>query len=48
MIPFDDGSFGVQLSIPERHPTTISKFATEADATAWITEHINARVQAEG
>jgi hypothetical protein len=40
-------SRGVQVSIPERHPTTISKFATEADATAWITEH-QRRVQAEG
>jgi hypothetical protein len=39
VIPLDDGSFGVEVSIPENYPTTISKFAAEADAAAWITEH---------
>lgn len=39
VIPLDDGSFGVEVNIPETYPTTVSKFATEADAEAWITEH---------
>ena len=39
VISFDDGSFGVKVEIPETSPTTVSKFATEADAAAWITEH---------
>jgi hypothetical protein len=39
VIPFDDGSFGVEVSIPENYPTTISKFASEADAEGWIAEH---------
>ena len=39
MISLDDGSFGVEVKIPETYPTTVSKFATEADAEAWITEH---------
>jgi len=39
VIPFDDGSFGVEVSIPDRHPTRVSMFKTEADAEAWIAEH---------
>jgi len=39
VIPLDDGSFGVEVKIPETYPTTVSKFATEADAETWITEH---------
>ena len=39
VISFDDGSFGVKVEIPETYPTTVSKFATEADAAAWITKH---------
>jgi hypothetical protein len=39
VIPFDDGSFGVEVSIPDSHPTRVSMFKTEADAEAWITEH---------
>jgi hypothetical protein len=31
-----DGTFGVEVKIPESHPTTVSSFATEADADAWI------------
>jgi hypothetical protein len=46
VIPFNDGSFGVELSIPENYPTTVSKFATEVDAEAWIAEH-QRRVQAD-
>jgi len=39
VIRFDDGAFGVEVSIPDRHPTTVSMFKTEADAEAWIAEH---------
>jgi hypothetical protein len=42
-----DGSFGIEVSIPENYPTTVSKFATEAEAEAWIVEHRH-RVQSEG
>jgi hypothetical protein len=39
VIPFDDGSFGVEVKIPGSYPTTVSKFASEADAAAWTAEH---------
>ena len=39
VISLDDGSFGVEVKIPDSHPTRISRFDTEADAEAWITEH---------
>ena len=39
VIRLDDGSFGVEVKIPDTYPTTVSKFATEADAKAWITDH---------
>ena len=37
--PFDNGLFGVEVSIPDSHPTRVSTFKTKADAEAWITEH---------
>lgn len=40
------GYFGVEVVIPETHPTTVSKFATEAEAEEWIARH-KSRVQAE-
>jgi hypothetical protein len=46
VIPFDDGTFGVEVSIPDSYPTTVSKFASEVDAEAWIAEH-QRRVQTE-
>ncbi len=46
VIPFDDGSFGVEVSIPDSHPTRVSPFKTEADAEAWIAEH-QRRVQSQ-
>ena len=46
IIPFDNGSFGVEVSIPDSHPTRVSMFKTEADAEAWIVEH-RRRVQAQ-
>jgi hypothetical protein len=39
VIAFDNGSFGVEVSIPDSQPTTVSTFKTEADAEAWIAEH---------
>jgi len=39
VIPFDNGSFAVEVSIPDSNPTTVSMFKTEADAEAWIAEH---------
>jgi hypothetical protein len=46
VIPFDDGSFGIEITIPDSYPTTVSKFKTEADAEAWIAEH-QRRVQSQ-
>jgi hypothetical protein len=34
-----DRSFGVEVTIPETHPTRVSSFTTEADAEAWIVAH---------
>jgi hypothetical protein len=34
-----DRTFGVEVTIPESHPTTVTSFATEADAEAWILDH---------
>ena len=39
VIAFDNGGFGVEVSIPDSHPTRVSTFKTNADAEAWITEH---------
>jgi hypothetical protein len=39
VIPFENGSFGVEVSIPDSHPTRVSMFKTETDAEAWIAEH---------
>jgi hypothetical protein len=46
VIPLDNGSFGVEVSIPDSHPTTVSMFKTEADAEAWIGDH-RRRVQSQ-
>jgi len=46
VIPFEDGSFGVEVNIPDNYPTTVSPFGTKADAEAWIAEHQH-RVQSE-
>ena len=39
MIPLKDGAFGVEVVIPETYPTTVTPFATEAEAEAWIARH---------
>ena len=37
VLRLSNGSFGVEVQIPERYPTTVSSFDTEAAADAWIT-----------
>jgi hypothetical protein len=39
VVPRTDGSFGVEVTIPDTYPTTVSSFATEAEAEAWIAKH---------
>jgi hypothetical protein len=39
VIALEDGSFGVEVSIPDTSPTKVSPFKSEADAEAWIAEH---------
>jgi hypothetical protein len=39
VILLDNGLFGVEVSIPDSHPTRVSTFKTTADAEAWIAEH---------
>lgn len=39
VIALADGSIAVEVKIPDSHPTTVSPFATEADAKAWISRH---------
>jgi hypothetical protein len=46
VVALDDGSFGVEVSIPDSHPTRVSPFKTESDAEAWIAEH-QRRVQTQ-
>lgn len=46
VVPLDGGLFGVKVSVPESSPTTVSSFATEDAAEAWIATH-KARVQVE-
>jgi hypothetical protein len=42
----ENGSFGVEVNIPDSQPTRVSPFATQADAEAWIADH-QRRVQAQ-
>jgi hypothetical protein len=34
-----DGQFGVEVLIPDTHPTTVTSFATAEAAEAWIAAH---------
>jgi hypothetical protein len=36
VVPLTGGAFGVEVTIPDRSPTTVSSFDTEAAAEAWI------------
>lgn len=46
VVPLADGSFGVEVKIPDSYPTTVSSFTSEAEAEAWIAKH-KSRVEAE-
>lgn len=46
IVPIEGGYFGVEVVIPETHPTLVSRFAIAAEAEAWIAWH-KGRVQAE-
>ena len=35
----DDKTFGVRVTIPDTYPTTVSGFATQALADAWVADH---------
>ena len=39
VVELRDGSFGVEVAIPDSYPTTVSPFASAADAEAWIEKH---------
>jgi hypothetical protein len=39
VLPLGDGSFGVEVSIPDSQPTTVTTFDSEDAAEAWITSH---------
>jgi hypothetical protein len=47
VVPLSGGTFGVQITIPDSYPTTVSSFATEAVAEDWITCN-RQRVACEG
>jgi hypothetical protein len=42
----DDGTFQVEVAIPDSYPTTVSPFATQEDAEAWVVRHRD-RVQTQ-
>ena len=39
VVPLDDGTFGVQVAIPETYPTTVKPFPSAEEAEAWIAKH---------
>ncbi len=39
IIPQKDEAFGVEVTIPEMATTTVTGFATAADAERWIARH---------
>jgi antibiotic biosynthesis monooxygenase (ABM) superfamily enzyme len=48
VIAFEDGSFGVEVRIPDSQPTTVTRFASEQAAEAWIGSHRRrVRIQSE-
>ena len=46
VISLPAGGFGVEVTIPDSSPTTVSSFETEADAEVWIAKHKD-RVEAQ-
>jgi hypothetical protein len=47
VVPLTGGAFGVEVTIPDRYPTTVSSFETEAAAEDWIVR-TKLRVETEG
>ena len=41
VVPLEDGTYGVKVSIPETYPTTVSPFPNQAAAEAWIAKRKN-------
>jgi hypothetical protein len=39
VVPQNDEAFGVEVTIPDMSPTTVTGFATLADAERWIARH---------
>jgi hypothetical protein len=39
IIQLKDQKYGVEVAIPDSYPTTITSFATEAEAGRWIAMH---------
>jgi len=39
VVPQDDRTFGVEVTVSETHPTMVTSFATEGDAETWIADH---------
>ncbi|MCC6470459.1 MAG: hypothetical protein IT563_19225 [Alphaproteobacteria bacterium] len=39
IIELKDQTYGVEVTIPDSYPTTISSFATKAEAEQWIAMH---------
>ena len=46
VITLADGTFGVEVRIPDTFPTRVSNFATEEQAKDWIAQHKD-KVQAD-
>jgi len=46
VVALSSGAFGVEIMIPDIYPTTVSPFATAAEAEAWIARQ-QRRVAAE-
>jgi len=37
--PLDDGTFGIEVTLPEALPTKVTSFSTRAAANQWIEDH---------
>ena len=38
VVALPDGAFGVEVCIPDTYPARVTRFATEAEAEAWIAQ----------
>jgi hypothetical protein len=38
VVPFEDGTFGVEVTKPSCRPYMVNTFLTEPDARAWVAE----------